>query len=107
MLAVPEVRLQLVEAQHGGAAEAGIVAGDLQLGQHVAHDAGHRAQVGQRHHAAVHGAYLLLREPLGDAGIAEGVLTVRGLREGEGETQRKKWRANAKMTCSGKNACFY
>lgn len=97
MLAVPEVRLQLVEAQHGGAAEAGIVAGDLQLGQHVAHDAGHRAQVGQRHHAAVHGAYLLLGEPLGDAGIAEGMLAVRGLRmEGVSHTHRKKGTANNK-----------
>lgn len=86
MLAVLEVRLQLVEAQHGLAAEDGVVAGDLQLGQHVAHDAGHGPQVGQRDHGAVHRADLLLREPLRDAGVAEGMLTVRGL-QGEGHAE--------------------
>lgn len=81
MLAVFEVRLELVKAQRCSAAEASVVAGDLQLGQHVAHDARHRTQVGQSHHGAIHRADLLLRKPLRDAGITEGMLTVRGLKE--------------------------
>lgn len=79
VLTVLEVGLQLVQAQHGLAAEHGVVTGDLQLGQHVAHDAGHGSQVGQRNHGAVHRADLLLGEPLRDAGIAECMLTMRGL----------------------------
>lgn len=35
--------------------------------------------MGDCHDATVHGTRLLLREPLSDTGIAEGVLTVRGL----------------------------
>ena len=79
VLAVLEMGLELVQAQRGDAPEACVVTADLQLGQHVAHDAGDGPQVGQRHHRAVHRADLLLGEPLRDAGIAEGVLTVRGL----------------------------
>ena len=79
MLAVLEVGLELVQAQRGDAPKACVVTADLQLGQHVAHDAGDGSQVGQRHHRAVHRADLLLGEPLRDAGIAEGVLTVRRL----------------------------
>ena len=85
VLAVVEVRHQVVQSHDGRAAKHSIVAGDLQLGEHVAHDARHGAEVGDRHHAAVHGAGLLLGEPLRDAGIAEGVLTVRSLR---GEERR-------------------
>ena len=85
MLAVLEVRLQLVQAQHGLAAELGVVAGYLQLGQHVAHDPGHGPQVGERDHGAVHRADLLLREPLCDARVAEGMFTVRGLEGEEGD----------------------
>lgn len=40
----------------------------------------HWAQVGDRYNAPVHRTRLL-REPLGDAGIAESMLTVRGLEE--------------------------
>lgn len=83
MLAVVEVRHQVVESHYSRAAKDSIVTGDLQLGEHIAHNARHGAEVGDRHHAAVHGAGLLLGEPLGDAGIAEGVLTVRSL-QGEG-----------------------
>lgn len=35
--------------------------------------------MGDRYNAPVHRTRLLLREPLGDAGIAESMLTVRGL----------------------------
>lgn len=84
MLAVFEMRLELVEAQRCRAAEACIIARDLQFGQHVAHDAWHRPQVCQRHHGAVHRADLLLRKPLRDAGVTEGMLTVRGLRQTDG-----------------------
>jgi hypothetical protein len=55
----------------------------LEFGEHVAHDAGHRPEVSQCHHAAVHRTDLLLVEPLGDAGVAEGMLTVWGLDIGE------------------------
>lgn len=79
MLAVLQVRLQLVEPQRGRAAEAGVVAADLELGEHVAHDAGHGPEVGERHDGAVHRADLLLGEPLGYAGVAESMLTVGGL----------------------------
>lgn len=81
VLAVVEVSHEVVEAHDGRAAEDGVVAGDLQLGEHVPHDARHGPEVRDRHHAAVHGARLLLREPLRDAGIAEGVLAVGSLRE--------------------------
>lgn len=46
VLAVLEVRLQLVQPQCGRAAEASVVTADLELGQHVAHDAGYRPEVG-------------------------------------------------------------
>lgn len=81
VLAVFEVRLQLVKTQSCGAAEASVVAGHLQFGKHVTHDAGNGSQVGESHHGAVHGTNLLLGKPLCDAGVAEGMLTVRGLRE--------------------------
>lgn len=86
MLAVVEVRHQVVEPHHGRAAENSVVTSDLQLREHVPHDPRDGAEVGDRHHAAVHGARLLLGEPLGDAGIAEGVLAVRSL---PGEEQRR------------------
>lgn len=81
VLALPEMRLQLAEAQHGRAAEGTVVTAQQQLGQHVAHDAGHRLQLGQRELRTIHGARALLGDPLGDAGIAKGVLAVRGLWE--------------------------
>lgn len=76
MLAVLEVRLQLVQPQCGRAAEASVVTADLELGQHVAHDAGHRPEVGQCHDRAVDRADLLLGKPLRYTGIAERVLAV-------------------------------
>lgn len=79
VLALPEMRLQLAEAQHSRAAEGTVVAAQQQLGQHVAHDAGHGLQLGQRELRAIHGAGALLRDPLSDAGIAKGVLAVCGL----------------------------
>lgn len=79
VLTVFQVGLQLVQPQCGCAAKACVVTAHLKLGQHVAHDAGHRPEVSQCHHSAVHGANLLLGKPLCDAGIAEGVLAVRSL----------------------------
>lgn len=89
MLAVFEVWLQLVEPKGGRAAEAGVITGDLQLGKHVTHDAGDGSKVGKGHDGAVHGADLLLCKPLCDAGITEGMLTVRGLREQTDWSDRK------------------
>lgn len=81
MLTVLQVRLQLVQSQRGRAAEAGVVAADLEFGQHVAHDAGHGSEVGQRHHRPVNGANLLLGKPLRYTGIAESMLAVGGLED--------------------------
>lgn len=83
MFAVTEVRHQVVESHDRRAAENSVVARDLQLGEHVPHNPGDGAEVGHSDDAAVHGAGLLLGEPLGDAGVAEGVLTMRSL-HGEG-----------------------
>lgn len=89
VLTVTEVRHEVVKPDNSTAAEHSVVAGDLQLRQHVPHDPGHGAQVGDRHHAPVHRTRLLLREPLGDAGIAEGMLTVRRL-EGNRATRTQE-----------------
>lgn len=82
VLTVTEVRHEVVKPDNSTAAKHSVVARNLQLGQHVPHDPRHWAQVGDCHNAPVHWACLLLREPLGDAGIAESVLTMRRL-EGE------------------------
>lgn len=82
MLAVIEVRHQVVKSHNCRTAENSVVASDLQLREHITHDPRDGAEVGNRHDAAVHRARLLLGEPLGDAGIAEGVLAVRSLRRG-------------------------
>lgn len=82
VLAVIEVRHQVVKSHNCRTAENSVVASDLQLREHITHDPWDGAEVGNRHNAAVHGARLLLGEPLGDAGIAEGVLAVRSLRRG-------------------------
>lgn len=79
MLTVTEVGHEAVEPDNGAAAEHSVVTGDLQLRQHVPHDPRHWAQVGNRDNAAVYRTRLLLGEPLRDAGIAEGMLTVRRL----------------------------
>lgn len=81
------MRLQLVQPQRRRAAEAGVVTVDLEFGQHVAHDAGHGPQVGERHYCAVHGTNLLLGKPLGYAGVAEGMFTVWSL---NGKTESRK-----------------
>lgn len=45
VLAVLEVRLQLVQPQRGYTAKTSIVTADLKFGQHVTHDAGNRPEV--------------------------------------------------------------
>lgn len=76
MLAVLEVRLELVQPQRRRAAKPCVVTVDLKLGQHVAHNAGNGPQVRERHNRAVNGANLLLGEPLGYASVAEGMFAV-------------------------------
>lgn len=79
VLTVTEVRHEVIKPNNSTTAKYSVVAGDLQLWQHVPHDPRYGAQVGNRHYAAVHRARLLLREPLGDAGIAESMLAMRCL----------------------------
>lgn len=79
MLAVLQVGLQLIQPQCRRTPETSVVAADLELGQHVAHDAGYRTEVSEGHYGAVHWADLLLGKPLRDACIAECMLTVWGL----------------------------
>ena len=79
VLTVLQVGLQLVEPQCGCTAESCVVTPKLELGQHVAHDARNWSEVSKCHHSAIHRADLLLGKPLSDTGIAEGMLTVRGL----------------------------
>lgn len=79
MLAVLQVGLQLIQPQGRRAPKASIVTADLELGQHVAHDAGYRTEVSKGHYGAVHGADLLLGKPLRDTRIAECMFTVWGL----------------------------
>lgn len=80
VLTVLEMRLQLVQPQCCCAAKARIITADLKFGQHVAHNAGHRTEVSQRHYCAVNRTNLLLGKPLRYAGIAESMFTVWSLR---------------------------
>lgn len=84
---VTEVRHQVVKSHYGSATKHSVIASDLQLREHITHDPGDRAQVGHGHNATINRAGLLLGEPLGDAGIAEGVLTVRSLYRRESTQQ--------------------
>jgi len=97
VLAVVEVRHQVVQAHNCRTAENSVVASDLQLREHITHDPRDGAEVGDRHNAAVHGARLLLGEPLGDAGIAEGVLAVGSLQGGRAQPRvtQARWEAFA------------
>lgn len=79
MLAVLQVGLQLIQPQGCRAPKTSVVAADLELGQHVAHDAGYRTEVSKGHYGAVHRADLLLGKPLRDTRIAECMFTVWGL----------------------------
>lgn len=80
VLTVFEVWLQLVQPQCGCTAKGCIVAADLEFGQHVAHDAGHRPEMSKRYYRAVNRTYLLLGEPLSYTSIAKGMLTVWSLK---------------------------
>lgn len=80
VLAVLQVGLQLIQPQRGRAPKTSVVTADLELGQHVAHDAGHGTEVGEGHDGAVHRADLLLGKPLSDTRIAECMFTVWGLK---------------------------
>lgn len=97
VLAVIEVRHQVVESHNCRTTENSVVASDLQLREHITHDPRDGAEVGNRHHAAVHRARLLLGEPLGDAGIAEGVLAVRSLRRGREQPRVTQSRRAARV----------
>lgn len=79
MLAVLQVGLQLIQPQGRRTPETSVVTADLELGQHVAHDAGYRTEVSEGHYGAVHWADLLLGKPLRDTRIAECMFTVGGL----------------------------
>lgn len=79
MLAVLQVGLQLIQPQGCRAPKTSVVTADLELGQHVAHDAGYRTEVSKGHYGAVHRADLLLGKPLRDTRIAECMFTVWGL----------------------------
>lgn len=79
MLAVFQVGLQLIQPQCRRTPKTSVVTADLELGQHVAHDAGYRTEVSEGHYGAVHWADLLLGKPLRDTCIAECMLTVWGL----------------------------
>lgn len=95
VLAVLQVGLQLVQPQRGRAPKASVVTADLELGQHVAHDAGHGAEVSEGHDGAVHRADLLLGKPLSDTRITECMFTVWGLKNaGKGETRSTERRTD-------------
>lgn len=83
VLTVLQVGLQLVQPQRGRAPKTSVVTADLELGQHVAHDAGHGTEVSEGHDGAVHWADLLLGEPLSDTRITECMFTVWGLKHRE------------------------
>ena len=74
------MRGQHVEFYDHAAAEAGIVAGDVESGEEVAEDARHGLQLVGRDGVAVDRARGLARQPLVDARRAEGMFTLRRLK---------------------------
>lgn len=84
VLTVTEVGHEIVKPDNSTAAKHSVVTGNLQLGQHVPHDPRYWAQMGNRDNATVYWTRLLLGEPLGDAGVAESMLTMRCLKGTQG-----------------------
>ena len=99
------MRGQHVEFYDNAAPEAGIVAGDVESGEEVAEDARHGLQLVGRDGVAVDRARGLARQPLVDARRAEGMFTLRRLKNNNKENLSNE-RLNKRTTVRQEEGMF-